>query len=349
MLLAMTQKNKSGANMDINKLIFNVAILFLMMIPGVIMKKCRLCDGSFGKGLSNLVLYIAQPALIVFAYIDFSGGGIWLNALWVLLLSILAHVIFAIPTLMLFKNAPDGRRRMLRFATIFSNAAFMGIPLISAVIGAEATIYASIYNITFNMFLWSLGVYLCTADRDEDGDGLTDGDPLTEYNEHKTKNPISWVRVIFHPVNVASFVGIFILATGISAYIPTIVSDSFEMLKNLVAPLSMTVLGLRMANMDFRGIFRDTEMYKFLFLRHIGLPLLVLVFIKLISLVGVPLNDTVCTCVMIMASAPAATSATMFAEKYDCDAMYVSRIVAVSTLISVATMPIIMYIYGYIM
>ncbi len=330
--------------MDIGKLIFNVAILFIMMLPGIIMKKCRLCDGSFGKGLSNLVLYIAQPSLIVFAYLGFSGEGIWINALWVFLLSILAHVIFSICALMLFKKAPDGRRRMLRFATIFSNAAFMGIPLISAVLGAEATIYASIYNVTFNMFLWSLGVYLCTADRDEDGDGLTDGDVLTEYEEHKTKKPINWVKVIFHPVNIASFVGIAVLATGVGKFVPELVYDSFEMLKNLVAPLSMVVLGLRMADMDFGGIFKDTEMYKFLFLRHISLPITVMLCMKLISLLGAPVNETVSSCILIMACAPAATSATMFAEKYDCDAPYVSRIVAVSTLISVATMPIVMWL-----
>ena len=335
--------------MDIGKLIFNVAILFLMMVPGVIMKKCRLCEGPFGKGLSNLVLYIAQPALIVFAYIDFEGEGIWWNALMVLILSILAHIVFALHALSLFKSAPDGRRRMLRFATLFSNAAFMGIPLISAVIGKEATIYASIYNVTFNMFLWSLGVYLCTADRDEDGDGVTDGNVLLEYGEHKKKKPISWVKVIFHPVNIASFVGIILLATGVNRYIPALVSDSFEMLKNLVAPLSMVVLGLRMAEMDFTGIFRDLEMYKFLFLRHISLPILVLLLIKLITLVGVPVNETVSTCVLIMAAAPAATSATMFAEKYDCDAMYVSRIVAVSTLVCVVTMPLVMWLAGLIL
>ena len=266
----------------------------------------------------------------------------------VFLLSILAHVIFAIPALMLFKSAPDGRRRMLRFATIFSNAAFMGIPLIGAVIGEEATIYASIYNVTFNMFLWSLGVYLCTADRDEDEDGATEGDVMLEYGEHHKKSPISWVKVIFHPVNIASFVGIILLATGVNQYVPDILSDGFEMLKHLVAPLSMVVLGLRIADMDFKGILGDIEMYKFLFLRHISLPLLVLLFIKLISFAGAPINDIVTTCVLIMAAAPAATSATMFAEKYDCDAAYVSRIVAVSTLLSVVTMPIIMWIEGLI-
>ncbi|MBO7293359.1 MAG: hypothetical protein J6V07_05435, partial [Clostridia bacterium] len=65
-------------------LITQVASLFLMMVPGYLMKRCRLAGEGFGKGISNLVLYIAQPALIVCAYIDYRGdGGVWLGALWV--------------------------------------------------------------------------------------------------------------------------------------------------------------------------------------------------------------------------------------------------------------------------
>ena len=69
-------------------LITNVAILFIMMVPGIILKKCRLVGADFGKGLSNLVLYIAQPALILYAYIAFDGkfSEIRKNALWVYVL-----------------------------------------------------------------------------------------------------------------------------------------------------------------------------------------------------------------------------------------------------------------------
>ena len=69
---------------------------------------------------------------------------------------------------------------MIRFATIFGNAAFMGIPLIQAVCGAEAAIYASIYNITFNLFLWTMGVYLCTRVKGTDHDGDGDSDFVDE-------------------------------------------------------------------------------------------------------------------------------------------------------------------------
>ena len=85
----------------VGKLIYNVAILFIMMLPGVILKKCKLSTDGLGKGLSNLVLYIAQPALIFNAYVRPYDSTVLVNALWVLAFSIVAHVIFTVITLSL--------------------------------------------------------------------------------------------------------------------------------------------------------------------------------------------------------------------------------------------------------
>ena len=324
-------------------LIIQVVILFIMMVPGFLMKKCRLAGEGFGKGLSNLVLYIAQPALILYSYLDcVPSRTLWLNALWVFLLSILAHLLFAGVSLSLFKRAEDGRRRMLRFATVFSNAAFMGIPLIDVLLGAEATIYASIYNITFNLFLWSLGVYFCTAKRDEDGDGVPDG-------EDKPRYKISPIRILLHPVTIASILGVILLAAGGGSLLPALITDSLLMLKGLVAPLSMVVIGLRLADVSFRGAFRDRYLYLFLTLRHLALPLAVLLLLWLLSVIGLGLSEVVTTVILLLAATPAATSATMFAEKYDCDAVYTSRTVILSTVLSIGTMPLVVLLASFIL
>lgn len=321
------------------KLIYTVGIFFVMMTPGIIMKKCKLSTDGFGKGLSNLVLYIAQPALILRSYLRAYDSKILVNMIYVFVFSVITHVIFTVVTLLCFKKSPDGRRRMLRFATIFSNAAFMGMPLIESVIGSEALIYASIYNITFNGFLWTLGVYICTANRDIDGDGVDDG-------EHMRKNDgINFVKVLFHPTMLAAFIGLVCFFFSFDASSDSLpiyskfIVEVLDGLKSLVAPLSMVVLGLRLAEIDLKGFFKDKDLYVCLALRHVLLPGAVFAVMR-VAAIFLDIHMDVMTSILIMATAPVATSATMFAEKYDCDSAYVSKIVAVSTIISIATMPL---------
>ena len=338
--------------MEISDLIFNVLVLFILMLPGVILKTCKMVPDGFGKGVSNLVLYIAQPALIVSAYLscEKSLSEIWQDVVWVLILSLIAHTLFSAVALLLFKKAPEHMRKMLRFATIFSNAAFMGIPLVQAIFydKPEAAIYASIYNITFNLFLWTLGVHICTREsgKDLDGDGDSDvKDELLSAMRH-TKASSSLIKLLLHPVTLASLVGVILLATGVNYQFLTdaglgLVGDVILKLAYLVAPLSMLVLGLRIPDLKPKAALADKFAYLFLFLRHLALPLIVVGIIHLLTLCGLNIGEEVILVTVIMASAPAATSATMFAEKYGCDAAYVSCLIVISTLLCIATMPIV--------
>ena len=83
----------------ISDIIYNVAILFIMMIPGVILKKCNMISDGFGKGISNLILYIAQPALIFLAYLKDYNKDILINSVHVLILSVITHTLFAVVSL----------------------------------------------------------------------------------------------------------------------------------------------------------------------------------------------------------------------------------------------------------
>lgn len=317
------------------KLIYQVGLLFLMMIPGILLKKCKLSTDGLGKGISCLVLYIAQPALIFLAYLRSYSREILINCLWVLLFSIIAHAIFAAVALLCYRKAEDGCKRILRMTTIFSNAAFLGIPLISAVLGAEATLYASIYNITFNLVLWSLGVFICTVGKDTDADGAID-------SLHQTRSLMlrSLLKALCHPVTIAAAVGLVFFFLPIENRVPTLLLDALSMLRALVAPLSMVVIGLRLADMKWQGAFKDKYLYLFLILRHFALPFAVFGAFWAASLLGIEIGYTVKFVVLVMASAPAASSATMFAERYDCDATYASRLVTISTVLSIFTMPL---------
>ena len=320
-------------------LIYQVAILFLMMVPGVILKKCRLCCEHFAKGLSGLVLYIAQPALIFLAYLRPYDKTVFINCLWVLALALFAHLLFAGAALLFYRKASDGQKRILRLATVFGNAAFMGVPMVGVLLGAEALLYASVYNIVFNLFLWSFGVLVCTHGKDMDGDGDHD-----EHDRAAIKRDILLMvrRTLLHPVTLAAALGLVFFFLPIEDAVPDLLIDSISMLSNLVAPLAMMVIGLRLSDIRFKGFFRDTSALLCIALRHLVLPLAVIGATKLLSLAGAPISTTVVKVVVILAATPVATSASMFAERYDCDACYAGKIVTVSTVLSIVTMPLLL-------
>ena len=337
-------------------IIYNVALMFAMMVPGFIMKKCNLCPEGFGKGVSKLVLYIAQPTLVFLAYVRDFDMNILLNSLWVLIIAIVIHLIFAISAILAFRKAPVNTRSILRMTTIFSNAAFMGIPLIGAVVEPVcpgATMYASIYNIIFNLFLWSLGVYICNEDRDTDGDGKPDQTYIEDIKEVHAKLNFgkAIMKAVLHPVTIAAALGLIFFTVPFKSFVPAFITESvaidfiyeaLTLVKNLVVPLSMMVIGVRLADMKFNGLLTDKYMYLFLALRHVVLPLAVVGIVKLLMLVGLPVQAEACTVCVILAAAPAASSATMFAEQYDLDAVYTSRLVTVSTILSIVTMPLVL-------
>ena len=111
----------------VSKIIYNVAMLFVMMVPGVILKKTKMISDGFGKGLSNLVLYIAQPSLVFLAYVRPFDKQMLINSVYVLVFSVIAHAVFAVIALNVFKKCPDAQGRMLKFATIFANGRIIRI------------------------------------------------------------------------------------------------------------------------------------------------------------------------------------------------------------------------------
>ncbi len=311
-----------------------VAVLVLIMIPGFLLAKGKLVSDGFGKSLSNVILYAAQPALIIagFVSVDFNTA-VLLRMCAVFLLAILAHLLFYALALLFFRKAPEKKRSVLIFSTVFTNAGYMGIPLLEALFidtVPEIAIYGSVYVTAFNIFVWSLGAYLYTSD----------------------KSYISPKKMIVNPATISTFIGlaIFLLsavpAVRDAVIIPYIrdegiVNSLMSGMKALVAPLAMLLIGFRFAELDFKRLWRDKHLYLNLLLTLFLAPALVWAILKLVSLSGL-YNDPLVTAVLLMsAAAPAATATGMFAEKFDGDAPYASLVVSLSSVLCVVSMPIV--------
>lgn len=316
---------------DISVLFTSVFTLFLFMVPGFILRKLKLIDGGFSKNLSLLVLYVTQISLLIHSYIIEFKVEVLSGIAQVFVVSFFINVLLYLISRSLFKNAPEKSRKVLQFGIIFSNAGYMGIPVINDVLGPEFAIYATIYIIWFNIFAFSLGRLIYTGD----------------------KKYMSIKEAIINPAVIPIIIGFIIFITGGGTWVQKVITentvtgtfvkiiyDVLTTLKNMVAPATMLVVGARLADIDFKGIFKDKYLYSFVLLRLLILPALIFVMLKALNLLNL-IDTTSMSVLLILASTPAATLTSMFAELYDGDSPYAGKLVAVTTVLSVVTMPIV--------
>jgi len=322
---------------DAKLLLISVITLFCYLFVGYILRKTKLVDTSFSRLLSVYVLYVAQAALFVHGFFVDFDAKILKGVAWVFGIAVIIHFVSYLFVLKLFKNAPEKIRCVLRYAIIFSNAGYMGIPVISDILGEKYVIYATFYIFVFNIFNFSIGRLIYTND----------------------KKYIKIKEIVINPAVVPLTIGFIIFITGAGGWVTDCVAvgntnlvttgvnvfySVLTTLKNTVAPASMIVIGCRLAEIEFRGVFKDKYLYPFLFIRHFGVPFISWLIMKLLSLIGILSADVavvVMSIVLVLNSTPSAASTTMFAEIYNGDARYSGNLVAISTLLSVVTMPIV--------
>ena len=307
--------------MDIMRLFRAVFILFCLMIPGFILKKLKLADNKTPLGFTNTILYITQPALLFVGFFRPYDKNIMSGAIAVFVFTFLVHAMFLLTVKLFFKNAPKETAKVYRFGSVFANAGYMGIPLITMTFGPEAAIYASVYTIGFNFFAWSFGYLIYSED----------------------KSYISFKKMFINAATVPTILGVVVFVTNLYSYIPEtaagVVSDVLTMLKDTVAPMSMMVIGMRLADLKLKGAFKDVYLYVGLSLRLIIFPAMVFCVLLLCKTLGF-YNEIAFAVTLICAATPAATATGMFAEKFSSDSVTASKFVSISTILSLATMPL---------
>ena len=304
---------------DILALCQRIGLMFALMMVGYAMRKTRFGGDKLPAELSNLILYFAQPALIINTYIREFNKDILTGAAWVFVISMVYHgMIFALGFLF-FKKTPEAQRKVYRYGLLFSNASFLGIPLVQAVAGEIAVIYVCVFVIAFNIYAWSVGCYIYTGDR--------------KYMSVK--------KMFINPATVPTYIGLVFFFTPLDRYVPPFATELLTYLSDLVVPLSMIIVGLRFADLKFKNAFNDRALPMALVLRLFVAPAVAFCVLKLILLCGVSLSGDVVLTTMICSSTPVAVYTSMMAEKFGGDAVTAGKFVAVSTLLSLGTIPIV--------
>lgn len=302
-----------------------VLILFVLIAVGVICGKARIITDKSAKCLTDIVLYFVTPCVLVKSFVEIPFSVQKLKELLlVLLITLLIHVGMILLSFPFIRDADDSRERMLRFAMIFSNAGYMGLPLQEALLGEEGTFFGGAYIAIFNVTVWTYGLFLMSAD----------------------KKAISPKKAFLSPGVLGVLVGfiLFLVPLLVDGFaLPEIIYSPIKHLANLNTPLPMIIIGYYLADIDFKAALKDFKSFYVIFLRIVAMPLLALGILYLCGVRGNMLISLV-----ISVSTPTAAITTMFAAKYERYPGISCNIVSLSTLLSVITMPLIVGLAGLI-
>ena len=289
-----------------------VLMLFVIILVGFVAGKAKIIKQDISKGLADLVLYVATPAAILQSFTsEEKTVEKSLNLLFVFLAALLIHIITILITKLLIKNKDERKRKILRFSVIFSNCGYMSFPLQKAILGDIGVFYGAMFVAVFNIILWTYGTLLASGDR----------------------KSISLKRILLNPTIISVCVSVILYALEIR--LPTFLSGAVTGLGNLNTPLPMIIIGYNLSTFSLIKLFTDKDVYWPSIMRLLIIPLVSIGIMKLIGISGIPF--IACT---VAASAPSAAVSAMFATKYGLDASLASKIVSLTTVFSILTMPV---------
>ena len=305
-----------------------IGVLFLLMGTGFLARRLGVINLESTKHLSKLIIVIGQPMMIVAALIskDFSAenlkAGLFYMALGFLLHPVLAIFGFLFTPLC----AKDKQRNLTTFGFIFNNCAFIGFPILSAVFGDNGPFYGSFFVIGFHVYLWTMGMWILS--RGEEHIKLTPKKAILNYGTI----PCIIGLGLYLLKGVVPFPAVFDFSAQFSNY-----------LGSLCLPISVLVTGALLASQDLKKLLADKRLYVFNAIKLILVPTIICALAKVVTLGMADSYDIVLFCGVICGM-PCAATITMLAEMYDLDSPCAARMVGSTSILSLATLPLIYFI-----
>lgn len=293
--------------------VFNqVLILFIILIVGYIANKLKIITPEFNKKLANLIIMITMPALILIStQIEFTKEKLN-TSVWILIMAFSIFILSMIFSHFLYKNADEDRKPVLKFATVFSNCGFMGFPILYGLFGEIGIFYGAVFQIPFNLFIWTYGVIT--------------------YKKHQHLKQI--LKDVLNPSIIALLLGFIML--GFNYKIPDPFYSSIKLIGGLTTPLSMIVIGATLGTVKLINVLKDKMVYIVSIIRLVLIPALCFGIFYLFDPPKLAL-----IIVVILFAMPSAAVTTIFAQEYDGNTKLASGIVSFSTLLSMATIPLV--------
>ena len=291
-----------------------VGVMLFYAVPGFLLVKSNLVKSDGISNFAKLLMYVCSPMLVIYSFLNISFSWTLVrNMLIAFAFAMSVMLIFVVIFARIFKNKEDAKYRIYTLATVFPNCAFMGVPILQAVLPdyPEALAYSVMFSMALNISAWTVGSYVITGDR--------------KY--------IGVKKVLLNPQVFALLVAIPLFALGVK--LPTQIDGMVTLLGKMTTPLCMLIMGMRLATTPIKGIFLKPMQYLIIAIKQLLLPLLV--FLVLLPL---PFDQNMKNSIYIIFACPVASVILSFAEMLGKGQRDAANMVLLGTSLSTLTIPI---------
>lgn len=302
--------------LDTGIIVKSMIELCIVMFFGYFLYKIKMLDDNFVKRMTRLILEVALPAQILASVFELSerqslydvvSSLLVFAALMFIVLPILGFIIAKII------RAKKNQVGLYTFMTVYSNCGFMGFPVISALCGPTGLFYAAMYNLVFNLSIYTLGRWMMAKD-------CTNGE---KFNPKDLLSPgviVAALAIVIYFLNI---------------HLPSVLTESVSLLGSMTSPAAMLVIGCTLAQMDIKSIFADIRVYPWTVLSRLLLPVLLWFPLSLVIK-----NTFVLQITYILVAMPVANSAALFATSYGGDTELAAKTIFITTILSLVTVPL---------
>lgn len=289
-----------------------VAVLYVMVAVGFICDKVGLFTEKTARKLVDLLMYFIVVCMLVKSFVGIELNEETLRKFLIsMLLGFALHIIAILLNVPFFRKKND-ERPIFKYACIYGNVGFMALPLAQAVLGDEGVFYCANGVIAFNVITFIHGISLMS----------------------RKKEKLDIKKLILNPGVISVVIGLPLFLLQVK--LPVVISKPLEYFSQINTPIAMLIFGTYLANTDLRTVFTEKRIYVVALFKLILMPLACIGIFRLCGVTG-----TLLTAFAITACVPSANNTFMFATKFDRDTGLASRTVALVSLFSVVTMPVI--------
>ena len=290
--------------------------IFLLVMLGFFLARKGWVGDVTQKQMVDIVLYVILPCNIFRSSLNVElTAEVWRETAVVAAVGVSMQIVYLIANRFLYRRFGTRRELLMKYATLCTNSVFIGLPIIEQVMGTEAMVYASVALIPPRVSMWSAGLSLFT----------------------RTDRKTMIRTVALHPCMLAVVLGFVFMGMGWTLPLP--LDRTVQGLSGCTTSLSMLLVGCILGKVDLRTLWDGSVLYYSL-IRLLGLPLLFYGALRLLRA-----DDMATGVTVLIAAMPAASSTAMLAKKYDQDTEYGSKLVCVSTFLSLLTIPLISLLF----